>query len=66
MKLVLYTTHCPKCKVIESKLNAKKIELDIVDDKSTLIEMGIVSVPVLEADGKKMSFLEANKYVNSL
>ena len=64
MKLVLYTTHCPKCKVIE--LNAKKIEFDIVDDKSTLIEMGIVSVPVLEADGKKMSFLEANKYVNSL
>ena len=66
MKLVLYTTHCPKCKVIESKLNAKKIEFDIVDDKSTLIEMGIVSVPVLEADGKKMRFLEANKYVNSL
>ena len=66
MKLVLYTTHCPKCKVIESKLNAKKIEFDIVDDKSTLREMGIVSVPVLEADGKKMSFLEANKYVNSL
>ena len=66
MKLVLYTTHCPKCKVIESKLNAKKIEFDIVDDKATLIEMGIVSVPVLEADGKKMSFLEANKYVNSL
>ena len=66
MKLVLYTAHCPKCKVIESKLNAKKIEFDIVDDKSTLIEMGIVSVPVLEADGKKMSFLEANKYVNSL
>ena len=66
MELVLYTTHCPKCKVIESKLNAKKIEFDIVDDKATLIEMGIVSVPVLEADGKKMSFLEANKYVNSL
>lgn len=66
MKLVLYTTHCPKCKVIESKLNAKKIEFDIVDDKSTLIEMGIVSVPVLEADGTRMDFLEANKYVNSL
>ena len=66
MKLVLYTTHCPKCKVIESKLNAKKIEFDIVDDNSPLSEMGIVSVPVLEADGKKMSFLEANKDVNSL
>ena len=64
MKLVLYTTHCPKCKVIESKLNAKKIEFDIVDNKSILLKM--VSVPVLEADGKKMSFLEANKYVNSL
>lgn len=66
MKLVLYTTHCPKCKVIESKLNTKKIEFDIVDDKLTLFKMGIVSVPVLEADGKKMDFLEANKYVNSL
>lgn len=66
MKLVLYTTHCPKCKVIESKLNAKKIEFDIVDDKSILLKMGIVSVPVLEADGTRMDFLEANKYVNSL
>lgn len=66
MKLVLYTTHCPKCKVIESKLNAKKIEFDMVDDKSTLLKMGIVSVPVLEADGTRMDFLEANKYVNSL
>lgn len=66
MKLVLYTTHCPKCKVIESKLKAKNIKFDIVDNKEELLKMGIVSVPVLEADGKKMAFLDANKYVNSL
>ena len=65
-KLVLYTTHCPKCKVIETKLKNKGVEFDVVDDPSKITEKGISSVPVLEVDGEMKQFLEANKYVNSL
>ena len=30
--VVLYSTGCPKCKVLEKKLNADKIEYSISDD----------------------------------
>ena len=66
MELILYTTHCPKCEVIENKLHVKDIVHKVVDNKDELIKAGIFSVPVLSVDGKRMGFLEANKYVNSL
>ena len=66
MKPILYTTHCPKCKVIENKLKAKNIEFVTVDAQDKLLELGITSVPVLKVDDKMLNFLEANKYVNSL
>ncbi len=66
MELILYTTHCPKCEVIENKLHDKDIVHKVVDNKDELIKAGIFSVPVLSVDGKRMNFVEANKYVNSL
>lgn len=66
MELILYTTHCPKCEVIENKLHDKGINYKIVDNKDELFKAGIYSVPVLSVDGKRMNFVEANKYVNSL
>ena len=32
MNIVLYTTHCPKCKVLEQKLKDKKVEYCICED----------------------------------
>ena len=64
--LKLYTTHCPKCRVIEAKLKAKHIEFEVIDDVAVLEQEQIKSVPVLEVDTKRMSFLEANQYVNNL
>lgn len=66
MSLILYTTHCPKCKVLESKLKEKGIEYKEETDVSKLVEKGFKTVPVLEADGQLMPFYEANKYINSL
>ena len=65
-KLILYTTHCPKCRVLEEKLKAKQIEFESVDDPDALLKKGILSVPMLEVDGTLKSFMEANKYINSL
>ena len=30
--IILYTTHCPRCKVLETKLNNKNLEYTIVDN----------------------------------
>lgn len=66
-KYVLYTTHCPKCEILEKKLNAKKIEHEICEDIDRMKELGIVTVPVLEIpDGSRLDYFAAVKYVNGL
>ena len=65
MKIVLYTTPtCSKCKVLKQKMNAKNIEFIEINDIETCQKEGIDLVPVLEIDGKKFEFSEANKIIN--
>ena len=64
MEVVLYSTGCPKCKVLEKKLTQKGIDFTIDLDINKLIEMGFKSAPILEVDGQFMKFAEANKYLN--
>ena len=65
MNVVMYSTHCPKCCVLEKKLNDKKIEYEEVNDIEIMQEKGIVTVPILEVDGEMMDFKKANEWVNN-
>lgn len=60
----LYTTHCPKCAVLEKKLQQKNIAYETIDDTEKMIQMGMRSAPMLEVDNKLMNFTEAVQYVN--
>lgn len=62
--IVLYTTFCPKCKVLEAKLKQKEIVYEEVTDKETMIEKGFMSVPILEVNGTIMDFTQANSWIN--
>lgn len=62
--VVLYSTGCPKCMVLEKKLEKKGIEYTVVEDAETINSMGYASVPLLEVEGKVMEFVEANSWVN--
>lgn len=64
MKITLYTTNCPKCRVLETKLKQKNIEFDVVDDENVMIEKGFMEAPMLEVDGQTMNFVTANTWVN--
>ena len=64
MKITLYSTHCPKCLVLEEKLEDKNIDYELVTDVDEMVKKGFQSAPVLEVDGKLMDFSEANKWVN--
>lgn len=61
--ITLYTTHCPKCKVIEKKLAQKKIEYIEVSDIEEMKKLGFTSAPVLEVDGKILNFGDANRWI---
>lgn len=55
MKVVLYTTHCPKCMVLEKKMATKGIVYEIVIDTSLMIKKGFATAPMLEVDDKLIS-----------
>ena len=66
MSVVLYSTHCSRCNVLEKKLQQKEVDYDEVNDTSIMEQKGYLSVPVLEVDGKSMDFKEAVDWINTL
>lgn len=63
-KIVLHSTGCPQCVVLEKKLTAKGIEFTKNTDKEQMLSMNFTRVPILEVDGKQMDFAAANKWIN--
>ena len=66
MSVVLFSTHCPRCNVLEKKLQQKNISYEEVNDVEIMKEKGYLSVPVLEVDGKSMDFKEAVDSINTI
>ena len=66
MKVVLYTTFCPKCKVLEKKLRDKDVVYEEITDVDIMTEKGFQTVPMLEVDGEVMDFSKAAEWVNTL
>lgn len=64
MKVILYTTHCPKCTVLEKKLTSKNIPYEEVADVDLMINKGFDAMPVLEVDNTIMDFKTANTWIN--
>ena len=62
----LYSTNCPRCMVLEKKLQNKKIEFEKITNfnEQELIEAGFDSAPVLEVDGEKKDYKAAIVWIN--
>ena len=63
MKIIFYSTHCPKCKVLESKLNAKNISYEEINDTNIMQEKGFEFMPMLEVDNTVYNFKEAVEWI---
>lgn len=64
--IVLFSSGCPKCKVLKQKLDDRKIEYEVSEDFDELIEQNLQTVPVLKVNGEYYQFSEAIKVVNEL
>lgn len=64
--MILYSTGCPKCKILENKMIEKNVKFTKSDDLAKVYEVGYRSVPLLEVDNKILSFADAVVYINSL
>ncbi len=65
MKVVLYTTHCPACSVLERKLDKAGIKYDMVEDPNEIIKLGFYSAPVLTVDENPLGLKQACDWIDA-
>lgn len=70
MKVILYTIDCPKCMVLEKKLDEKGIGFKTIKDKELMLQLGFSEAPILRVVSKDnnncadMNFTEAVQWIN--
>lgn len=68
-KIILYSTNCPRCKVICKKLQQKNLDFTEINCKTdtAYIEMlsskGFKGMPVLQVGDEYFDFMKANKWI---
>jgi len=63
-KVILYTTGCPNCLALEKLMKKNGIIPDsVISDYNIMSEKGILSVPMLEVDGKLLNFYQAVQWI---
>ena len=65
MKVILFSTHCPKCNVLESKLKQKNIDYEEVNDVEVMVQKEFTTVPMLEVDGVVYDFKQAVEWIGA-
>lgn len=64
---ILYSTGCPKCKVLIKKLDMAHIEYTICDCKEIMLNKGFTTIPMIENDdGIVMDFKAAVDWINNI
>lgn len=65
----LYSTHCPKCKVVEKKLEQAGIQYELIDARENqevldeLMALGVRQMPVLKVNDELLGFSEIIKWI---
>lgn len=64
--IIFYSTHCPRCRVLEMKLKQKNIQYQTNTNVDEMLDKGIKEAPMLEVDGQLLNFAAAVKWINGL
>ena len=63
LDVTLYSTHCPKCRVLENKLKEKNINYEEVNDVTIMQSLGFEFVPKLRVGNDVYDFKEAMEWI---
>mgnify|MGYP003596752123 CR=1 FL=1 len=66
MNITLYSTNCPRCRVLEEKMKEKNLKFETVTDVNEMITKKIEMVPMLVVVGKMMDIPTALKWVREI
>ena len=64
--IILYSTNCSRCKVLEKKLDEKNITYTVNSDTDVMISKGFMSAPILEVNGEIMDFGKAVEWLRGV
>lgn len=62
-KVILYSTGCPKCKVLKMKLEKAGLSYEINEDVDEMLKLGLLSAPALGVHGQIMDFNKAIEWL---
>ena len=62
-EVIFYSTHCPRCKVLELKLKQKGINYEENNNVEEMTAKGFKEAPKLEVDGVIMDFKQAVDWI---
>lgn len=67
LMIIFYTSHCPKCKMLKSLMDRKKIEYTEIEDENCYMSIAednnIMSMPFAMIDGKIYNTKELQNYI---
>lgn len=63
--VTLYTIHCPKCNVLQKKMEQKGIEYTAVENIEEIQKLGFTQLPILNVDGVNYDFSKAVSWINA-
>lgn len=61
--VILYSTGCPKCKVLKKKLDDAGVDYETVSDVDEMLKLGMSSAPALGVNGEIMNFATAINWI---
>lgn len=64
-KIVLYSTGCPRCKILKKKLDDCGTKYTLVEDVELMISKRIMSAPMIEVNGETMDFAKAMMWIQN-
>jgi glutaredoxin len=63
--VTFYSTHCPKCNILEKKLKASNIDYTENNDVNIMLSKGLRTAPALEVDGEIYTFTQAIEWLKN-
>lgn len=69
MEIKFYSSHCPKCKILEQLMDQKQMEYQLIDDEQIYMpiadENNILSMPFAEIDGIIYKTKALQQFINN-
>lgn len=61
--IIFYTTHCPKCKVLKTKMDKIELTYEVCEDVGKMLDLGIQTAPALQVNNTILDFGQAIQWL---